>query len=92
MLLGGHDDAFELIAGDVDKLAELFQRLVEVLATDPNPLTRQHIGGVVQVFARRGGFRVAHPGQAVVDHRNRYQYQGIEHDRLEHLVTQRRQR
>ncbi|MNF06584.1 hypothetical protein D3C80_2065640 [compost metagenome] len=53
MLLGGEDDALQLVTGDVDELTQLFQGLVQVLATDAHPLTGQWVMGVMQIFARR---------------------------------------
>ncbi|MNP52735.1 hypothetical protein D3C76_1471450 [compost metagenome] len=87
MLLGGEDDAFQLVTGDIDELTQLFQSLVQVLATDADPLTGQWVMGVVQVFARRYALRVAHPGKAVVDNRHAHQDQCIEQNWLKQVVT-----
>ncbi|MNF91363.1 hypothetical protein D3C84_739620 [compost metagenome] len=92
MLLGRQNDPFQFIASDVDKFTQLLQRLIQVGAADPDPLAGNHIGSVVQILARCGGLRIAHPGQAVIDHRHSHQHQSVEHDRFKQLVAQRRQR
>lgn len=53
VLLGGQDDPLQFVTGHVNELTDLFQGLVQVLATDAHPRARQRIMGVVQVL--RGG-------------------------------------
>ncbi|MNH13211.1 hypothetical protein D3C79_727770 [compost metagenome] len=91
MLLGGEDDPLQFIAGDIDELTQLFQRLIQVRTTDPDPFAGQRVVGVVLVLAWRSALGVMHAGQTVVDHCHRHQNQRVEQHGLQQVVAQRRQ-
>ncbi|MNE21839.1 hypothetical protein D3C80_1150170 [compost metagenome] len=87
VLLGGEDDALQLVTGDIDELAQLFQGLVQVFTADADPLAGQRVMGVVQVFAWHRAFRVAHPRQTVVGDCHCHQDQRIEQHRLQQVIA-----
>jgi len=75
VLLGLLDQAFEIVAGDVDVFAELPQRLVDVVMGEAHALAGRQVMGVMDVLATQPRLRIGMPGEVVVDQRNRHQQQ-----------------
>ncbi|MCY1178695.1 hypothetical protein D3C81_2011020 [compost metagenome] len=83
MLFGGEDDLFEVFAGHVDELANLFQGLVQVAGIDADPSFGRGVEGAVQILRGGRALRITHAGQVVVEQGHAQQAHGIEHDRVD---------